>query len=669
MIPHGFLLAVLCCLGHARAVTVYGLQGVLAPSIATSDPTTGTSVYDPPTYTGPAAFNPVILAAPPVPSPAIPNQFILSLANNAQDVVGLSIPQSGSFLGFSIEMSVIDQVIGVNASFLQVPFLNLMALVAERAGQVDIRVGGNTQDYAVEVKNLPDNQAIMKYQVDSSNPTQTPTLLFTPEIIHMLANVSALVNAKWYLGIPFNDTTNPRLEIAQTGQSILGENLLGLQLGNEPDLYAAHGHRPSTYSPWDYFDEFSVVVDAISNDSQIPVRNNLIAPSVSGTWTPEDIWNTGFIPTFMNELGALAVEHYPADNCAAQYPNQGFGTPIDPQTVFANYLNHTSGQSIVAPYLNSTAIAQASGKPFLMLETNTASCGGFPGVSDSFGAALWSIDYALQMAYANFSGANLHVGGRDDSYNPFTPPPSNMTNFEQWTIGPIFYSVLAVAEALGSSNTSRILDLNANGANIYTPAYAIYEQGTIARVALFNYITDPSGASTYTATISVSDTNEQNVTPPQVRVKYLLAESVSVKDNITWAGQTLGNRYAADGRLQGSEDVQTITCDQGANTCLVQVPAPGFALVFMSDEAFQDSVPTSTATFATTAATNPIETATVNPSVLATSNGQNGLGRKEGKLGSTSERSNGTVRAAGVFSAAATLMAFFAGVGLLWRAL
>ncbi|KAI0937998.1 hypothetical protein AcV7_003315 [Taiwanofungus camphoratus] len=544
-----------------------------------------------------------------------------------------------------------------------------MALVAERAGQVDIRVGGNTQDYAVEVKNLPDNQAIMKYQVDSSNPTQTPTLLFTPEIIHMLANVSVLVNAKWYLGIPFNDTTNPRLEIAQTGQSILGENLLGLQLGNEPDLYAAHGHRPSTYSPWDYFDEFSVVVDAISNDSQIPVRNNLIAPSVSGTWTPEDIWNTGFIPTFMNELGALAVEHYPADNCAAQYPNQGFGTPIDPQTVFANYLNHTSGQSIVAPYLNSTAIAQASGKPFLMLETNTASCGGFPGVSDSFGAALWSIDYALQMAYANFSGANLHVGGRDDSYNPFTPPPSNMTNFEQWTIGPIFYSVLAVAEALGSSNTSRILDLNANGANIYTPAYAIYEQGTIARVALFNYITDPSGASTYTATISVSDTNEQNVTPPQVRVKYLLAESVSVKDNITWAGQTLGNRYAADGRLQGSEDVQTITCDQGANTCLVQVPAPGFALVFMSDEAFQDSVPTSTATFATTAATNPIETATVNPSVLATSNGQNGLGRKEGKLGSTSERSNGTVRAAGVFSAAATLMAFFAGVGLLWRAL
>ena len=53
----------------------------------------------------------------------------------------------------------------------------------------------------------------------------------------------------------------------------------------------------------------------------------------------------------------------------------------------------------------------------MMFETNTASCGGFPGVSDSFGAALWGVDYGLQMAYSNFSGALLHVGGQDDTYN------------------------------------------------------------------------------------------------------------------------------------------------------------------------------------------------------------------------------------------------------------
>jgi len=55
-----------------------------------------------------------------------------------------------------------------------------------------------------------------------------------------------------------------------------------------------------------------------------------------------------------------------------------------------------------------------------MFETNTASCGGFVGISDSFGAALWSLDYAMQMAYSNFSGALFHVGGQNVYYNPFT---------------------------------------------------------------------------------------------------------------------------------------------------------------------------------------------------------------------------------------------------------
>ncbi len=55
-----------------------------------------------------------------------------------------------------------------------------------------------------------------------------------------------------------------------------------------------------------------------------------------------------------------------------------------------------------------------------MFETNTASCGGFVGFSDAFGAALWGLDYAMQMASKNFSSALFHIGGQSVSYNPFT---------------------------------------------------------------------------------------------------------------------------------------------------------------------------------------------------------------------------------------------------------
>lgn len=119
-------------------------------------------------------------------------------------------------------------------------------------------------------------------------------------------------------------------------------------------------------------------------------------------------------PTLSFEFEFLRSS-YPDDNCAAIY--QGLGQPKDPQTEFSKYLDHNAGKNIIGPYINSTQVAQSAGKPFIMFETNTASCGGFPGISDSFGAALWALDYGLQMAYTNFSHALLHVGGQDVYYN------------------------------------------------------------------------------------------------------------------------------------------------------------------------------------------------------------------------------------------------------------
>lgn len=67
--------------------------------------------------------------------------------------------------------------------------------------------------------------------------------------------------------------------------------------------------------------------------------------------------------------------------------------------------------------LNSTMIAQQWQKPFIMFETNSASCGGFAGISNAFGISLWGLDYGLQMAYSNFTHALMHFGGQNVYYN------------------------------------------------------------------------------------------------------------------------------------------------------------------------------------------------------------------------------------------------------------
>lgn len=85
----------------AASVTVYYPQGQ-GPLGAS-----GTATAAAANYTGAAAYNPTTLNPPPVPNP-FNTQFVVQLQNGGTP--GVSIKQNGSFFGFSIEMSVANQV-------------------------------------------------------------------------------------------------------------------------------------------------------------------------------------------------------------------------------------------------------------------------------------------------------------------------------------------------------------------------------------------------------------------------------------------------------------------------------------------------------------------------------------------------------------------------------
>lgn len=119
--------------------------------------------------------------------------------------------------------------------------------------------------------------------------------------------------------------------------------------------------------------------------------------------------------------------------------------------------------------------------------------------------------------------------------------------------------------------------------------------------------------------------------------RYLLAPSVSSKGNFTWANQTFGGNFESDGRPEGTEVVETVNCSPAAgangNTCVIKVPAPSVALVFLSGSSIvTDNAGGPSTTFSTTVFTKTRNTATVDQSVLATSNGRGG----NVKIGSTS---------------------------------
>lgn len=91
------------------------------------------------------------------------------------------------------------------------------------------------------VATLANNSIISKDYSAVSGTTNTPPLDYTPEVFYMMGNISALTNVRWYLGVPFFNTTPFDLSIVSSGQAILGDYLLAFQAGNEPDLYTDHG--------------------------------------------------------------------------------------------------------------------------------------------------------------------------------------------------------------------------------------------------------------------------------------------------------------------------------------------------------------------------------------------------------------------------------------------
>ena len=107
------LLSLCLRLTSANAVTVYGQIPLGQMSIAAADP----HATSPPIRNIPA-YDETILNPPALPTERAPTQFTLNLQATNGTVPGLSIPQRGTFYGFSIEMSVITQLREHLAEFL-----------------------------------------------------------------------------------------------------------------------------------------------------------------------------------------------------------------------------------------------------------------------------------------------------------------------------------------------------------------------------------------------------------------------------------------------------------------------------------------------------------------------------------------------------------------------
>ncbi len=73
-------------------------------------------------------------------------------------------------------------------------------------------------------------------------------------------------------------------------------------------------------------------------------------------------------------------------------------------------MNHDNIVNYFSQWIPEIEATHAAGLPWVMGETGSVSCHGKAGVSNTFGAALWSIDYVLNGASIGMDAVYFHQG-------------------------------------------------------------------------------------------------------------------------------------------------------------------------------------------------------------------------------------------------------------------
>ncbi|KAI0796859.1 glycoside hydrolase family 79 protein [Abortiporus biennis] len=506
-----------------------------------------------------STLTPAALAAVSVTAPTNPTTNTIVYSN---------------FLGVSLELSFINYYFGNDSSTVPQAVVNYFSsLYARGSGQpVRLRLGGNSMDSSVYDST---QQSILQLTNPDANSDDQP-VNYGPKLWEVMNTMADKVGQAQYLvGLSLRtpNDSNSVVPLASDASKFLGDRLDALLLGNEPDLYTAHGQRPNiaNYTTTDYIGEYWEIFKYLGNtpSGDVVDENKIAGPTICCFWDFASVLQSGWYDQFKKYLKYVTLQHYPQNNCFANHAYQ-----LDYYLHHANAVSLTQWQANGINWLHS----QPDTKPLLMDEFSSASCGGIPGISDTFGAALWTVDYALQMATAGYSAAYLHTRERGITYNLFDPPAGPAANSGAWTTNPTWYAYFPISEALQSTSGSRVVDLNTEGSMtnkaVSSAGYAVYDAGSsqVRSLVLFNF----ADATPIDFTLP-----QQIFTASAVTVRYLTAPSVTEKTQISWGNQTYNG--VADGlpvtsTLSSALPDKQMDC---ANGCTVTVPGPALAVVFI----------------------------------------------------------------------------------------
>jgi len=439
------------------------------------------------------------------------------------------------FLGLSMEIRGVEDYTGSNASAINPVFEQLIRDLDPGQRPV-LRLAGDSTDWSW----YPIPHAARPIGVRYS---------LIPTWLQVMKALAEGVGARLIVGINL-EVNSARVAAAEAKAIVAGIGspwLEALELGNEPDLYHVlpwlelhdipYYGRPADWDFSDYLSDYAAIRRALPN---FP----LAGPDVGA-------------PTWVAGLGQflsaeprvrIATVHKYALGC------------LRTRATIAELFSDADTRDFAAGLGPTVRAAHAHGVSVRLDETNTVSCGGQAGVSNTFASALWSLDELFELARVGFDGVNVHT---DQSTINQLFTFQRVNGVWEGRVAPDYYGLLAFAQAAPPGST---LLRVAGATSGPVHAWATRSPGGTRRVVLINFATSSA------RTVAV---RAESASRPAT-LEWLEAPSAGATDDVMLGGQSFGSETST-GMPTGP--LHTPSVGSSAGDYLVRMPAASAAIL------------------------------------------------------------------------------------------
>jgi hypothetical protein len=435
-------------------------------------------------------------------------------------------------------MHVPRSFVGLSTEYWDVPLLERRLAAFERVlsllhvpgdGRLVFRIGGDSADHSfwgLQARSVPS----WVFRLTSAWLRQTSILL-------RRADLGLILDLNLVTGSP---SLAARWAAAAQRRLPHG-SIVGYEIGNEPDIYSrrywlatvsrtgvAARALPSTLTAASYTQDFRSYAAALA---QVAPRVPLIGPAVANP-VRDMGWIRNLIAAAGPALGAVSAHRYPFSACVSRR------SPSYP--TIARLLDNRASAGLADSLRKAVAVAHSDGLPFRLTELNSVTCGGRPGVSDSFASALWAPDALFELLRAGVDGVNVHV--RENAINAaFTLTRHGLL------ARPLLYGLILFVRALGTDGQLVDLHVHVHERALGLKVWAVRAASGSLHVLLIDKGDRPISIELRLPTIGAAT------------VDRLQAPSVRSLSGITLDGRRLGT----DGRWRGPAADERIWPDGG----------------------------------------------------------------------------------------------------------